>query len=367
MDGLRAWSGQPAAVHLVFFPAAQLLALTAVPLWAAFYRAAPEMQAWHAHEMVFGYALAVVAGFLLARLERGWLALLVALWLLARLAPLWPLLGGAASLGFTLALAGLGAARFLRAARKGSNRAFAVILLAFALGDALALASRLGAGVASGSGLRLGLDLLVLLMLQMGGRIIPAAAGALYRRGEVLATRVQPRLERALAALMAVLILADLAGLTRLAGGAAGLAAILAVIRLLRWRPWKVAREAELLGLALGYAWLVAALALKAAADGLGLLPRILADHALGVGALGTLTLVMMVRTAAGRARRAPGRELPAIIALVSGAALLRLWGAQSGSPAAIAAAAALWALAFGLALAATAKPALGSKGNPAA
>jgi uncharacterized protein involved in response to NO len=186
-DLIRRRSGEVSG-HLVFFALALAAAALLVPLWAALDRPHPELAPWHGHEMLFGYAPAVLAGFLLARLSRRFLAILVAAWLAARLAPPlgWPLLGGIASLAFVTVVSGTAAWPFLRAARKGRNRAFAAILLGIAVAE---LAYQAGAaGVLAGGearGLLLMQDLLTLLLLQMGGRIIPAAtAGALARRGQ---------------------------------------------------------------------------------------------------------------------------------------------------------------------------------------
>jgi uncharacterized protein involved in response to NO len=87
-------SGRRIAAHRWFFPAALSLACAGIPLWTAVYAGwtawPPLAAAWHGHEMLFGYALAVVAGFLLARLDRSELALMLGTWLLARVVALVP-------------------------------------------------------------------------------------------------------------------------------------------------------------------------------------------------------------------------------------------------------------------------------------
>jgi len=127
------------ATHRVFFPLAMLLAALEIPVWAALYRGRPELAPWHAHEMLFGYALAVVAGFLLARLEWRLVVALATAWLIGRVAMPIGLsaVAAVAALGFALGLAAIAARRFLRAARKGRNRMFAVMLIGMGAAEAL--------------------------------------------------------------------------------------------------------------------------------------------------------------------------------------------------------------------------------------
>jgi uncharacterized protein involved in response to NO len=182
----RRSSGRKVAAHRWFFPAALCLALVEIPLWIAAYAgwtAWPRLaSAWHGHEMLFGYALAVVAGFLFARLDGGALALLLGAWLLARVVALVPepglLLAAAGSL-FPLLLAVRAASLFLAAAKKGSNRIFAPIFGGFLLADLLYRGGGVGL-ILEGErlGLTLAVDFVTLLLVLMGGRIIPAATAA---------------------------------------------------------------------------------------------------------------------------------------------------------------------------------------------
>lgn len=342
------------ATHRVFFPLAMLLAAVEIPIWVGLYRTRPDLGPWHAHEMLFGYALAVVAGFLLTPLDRRLLAGLVAMWLLARLALAigWPVLGGIAALGFTWGVTGLAAARFLRGARKGRNRIFVVLLLGMGAAEALFLAG--GTGLLDGGawrGILLMLDLVSLIMLQMGGRVIPAAtAGALHRRNLVLRDRVQPWVETAIGAAMLVVVLGDqLPALAGLGGEAGLLAAILAGLRLLRWRGWLIWRSVPLAALHLGYVWLVVGLGLKAAAAFLPGLPLMAGIHALGIGALGCLTVTMMLRTDATRQRSGPmpSRRIAWAVMLLSLAGALRIAAAFDGNQHGFWAAAGFWTAAI--------------------
>src|SRR5918996_1228711 len=321
-----------ASTHVWFFPAAAALALVAVPLGTAAHVGVLALPfaaeaAWHAHEMLFGYALAVVAGFLLARLGRGWLLLLFAAWLLGRAATFMSdgsVAGGIAALLFPALLAWRVAPMFLRSVKKTTNRIFAPVLAGFLLAEAVYQAGRIEVlGYGRALGLRLAVDLVTLLLALMGGRIIAAAtAGALYRRGDMLGAGVQPRLERALLAALAGLLFLDLIpGAGLLAGLASGLAGALAWWRLAGWRTWSIRNDPELLGLHAGYAWLAIGLVAKGAALAFGTPPIADIQHAPTIGALGTLTMVMMLRATAQR--RAPPAVVPRAIGLLSGTVTL--------------------------------------------
>jgi uncharacterized protein involved in response to NO len=248
-------------------------------------------------------------------------------------------------------VAAIAARRFLRAARKGRNRMFAVMLIGMGAAEALFQAGVSGAvGDGEWRGILLMLDLLSFIMLQMGGRVIPAAtAGALQRRGIALQNRVQPRVETAVGAGMVAMILADqLPVASPLVGIAAGFTAALAGFRLLRWRGWTTWRQPDLFALHVGYGWLVVGLALRAAAALLPPMPIMAGVHAVSIGALGTLTTTMMLRTGAARdGKHVPSGRIGVVTAFITVAALLRILSASTGSPAGIIAAASFWTAAL--------------------
>jgi uncharacterized protein involved in response to NO len=110
-------------------------------------------------------------------------------------------------------------------------------------------------------------------------------------------------------------------------GAVAALAAVANAARLALWRPLATRREPILWVLHLGYAWLVASLALLTAADLLGAVPHSAGLHALAVGAVGTMLLAVMSRASLGHTGR-PLVAPPAAVAaygLVSAAAVLRI------------------------------------------
>ena len=318
-------AGRGTAAHRWFFPAALILALVEIPLWTAAYAgwiAWPSLASgWHGHEMLFGYALAVVAGFLLARIGRTELVILLGAWILARVVAVAPdpapWLAVAGSL-FALLLAVRAGALFLPAAKKGSNRLFAPIFVGFLLAELLYRAGQIGLLPGGGRpGLTLAVDLVTLLLVLMGGRVIPAAtAGALHRRGQQLRTRVQANFERVTLAALIVMILADLLSLWGIAGAAALVAGVMTAIRLARWRTAAIRDQPELWSLHLGYAWLALGLLGKGGAMLIDRAMLIDLQHALTLGGLGTLTMVMILRTSAARA--VPSAAVPRAVGIIA-------------------------------------------------
>jgi uncharacterized protein involved in response to NO len=105
-------------------------------------------------------------------------------------------------------------------------------------------------------------------------------------------------------------------------------------VRLARWHGLAVRDQPLLWAMHLGYAWLVAAFALRAAADLAGAPAPDLALHAFTVGAFGMMKLSLMTRVALRHTGR-PLRPAPAMVAafaLIGVAALLRVAGAGSGA-----------------------------------
>lgn len=330
----------------LFFPLASLYALLAVPLWLAMGKGWLPLPdpLWHGHEMLFGYALAVVAGYLIQRPSPRVLWTLLGLWLSARIAAFAAHPSASVlSLAFASLLAWLAVPPFLKAAKKFQNRAFAPLLAAFALGEGVFQAGAwLSRPELRFSALLLGIDLFAFLLIMMGGRAIaPAMAGHLHRKGHELEARVQPNIEKTLIVTMAAAIALELTPWQRASGGLLLIAALLVAVRILRWQPWRALDAPPLWTLLLGYLWLVPGLALKGYAQLLGLPPHT-PLHGIAIGALGTLTLAMMARTDVLRRKKSQGafHDIGIGVLLISASALLRLGGW-------IGPAAMLWSLAF--------------------
>lgn len=333
---------RPYPAYRVFFAAAAVFSAAAVPLWALEYGgAAAPLNAgatayWHGHEMVFGYALAVVAGFLLNRVSPTQTIVALGLWIAARVvflisdAP--AILTACVSLAFPTILFVLAGLPFVKAAKSWDNRMFAPILGSFFVAE---LVYRLGTlGVIPGGewlGLIFGVDAITLLMFAMGGRIIAAAtSGAIQRKGGSLHRAAQARLERLGVAVLAGMGVADLTGvMPPVAGILAAVAAGIVFTRLTRWRFWSVIDVPDVSFLHLGYAWLGLGLALKAASQLFvaPALPEVL--HGVTVGALGTLTITIMTRVVLQKSRRPMAIPPTTVFAvtMISAAAICRLLG----------------------------------------
>lgn len=329
-----------------FFLFAGLYGALAVPLWLCVYAGrldlAPTLPAvlWHGHEMLFGYATAVLAGFLLtatpswsggAPVRGAALAGLCALWLAGRLAVTLggqaPGLAAAIDLAFLPALVIAISPALQSAARR--NLVFLPLLAVLVLANLATHLDALGllAGIGSPA-LLLALDLFVLMIGLIGGRIVPAfTASALQARGQPESVRPSMLLDRlAIASLVAVL-LADIIAAPLLAGAVALIAALLNGLRMTGWATTRILRQPIVWVLHLGYAWLVAGLAWKGLVALLAFAPPSEGLHGVAMGAIGTMTLAVMSRAALGHTGR-PLRVSGWIIAsylLVSAAAVARL------------------------------------------
>ncbi|MBX3664540.1 MAG: NnrS family protein [Burkholderiales bacterium] len=317
---------------------------------------------WHGHEMLFGYTLAVVAGFLLTAV-RAWtgeptpsgvpLMALAGLWVAGRVLVLTPFgaLAAAANAAFPAMLA-LAIAVPLWRARSVRNYFFVGLLLLMSVLTAVLHLAMLGVvSLPPRAGLVLGLDVMLFIMAVIGGRVIP-----MFTNNGVPGAGAARRLwlERLALASVVAAVRRGLAAARRDGSAAVALVATLAHgLRLLLWRPWRTLSTPLVWILHAGYAWIVVYLGLRALAAA-GWVAETHAIHALTVGAIGGLTLGMMTRTARGhtaRPLRADGFELSCFV-LIQIAALVRVFGAMA-FPAAylpgLQISGLLWAAAFGI------------------
>lgn len=331
-----------------FFLAAGLWAAVAVALWLPLLKGELYLAtafapvAWHAHEMIFGFAVAAVAGFLLTAIP-NWtgrppvagmaLAALALLWLAGRLAVLasaaiGPLPAAAVDLAFLAALAAV-VAREIVASGNWRNLPISSGLLILLAANALMHLEALGWAATAALGQRLGLAVLLMLISLIGGRIVPAftrnwlAARGATRLPAPFGTLDKAQLATTLAALLGWVAAPEArpVGLLLLA------AALLGAARLSRWRGAATLPEALLAILHVGYGWLVLGLALLGAALLTPAVPATAALHALSAGAVGTMTLAVMTRASLGHSGRALAADgaTRLVYGLVTGAALLRV------------------------------------------
>jgi uncharacterized protein involved in response to NO len=350
-----------------FYLLASVFAALSIGLWAlqfAGWLGRPYLQGpmWHAHEMLFGFTLAVVVGFLLTA-GRNWsnrptlsgapLAALATLWLAGRVLVLTPF-GWAAAIvnaAFPLAAAIALAIPFI-ASRNRRNYFFVGLLLLMSASVMTVHLAQLGVAHMPGwIGIQVALDAVLFIMAVMAGRVIPMFTNNGVPGAN--ATR-RPALERAALGALLVLLVADM--LQVHGAPLAALAAACAAAHLARWtlwQPWKTARAPLVWVLQAAYFWIPVHLVLRGLAE-LGWVTPSIATHALTVGAAGGLIIGMMTRTAlghTGRPLRADRGDV-ACYGLILGAALVRVLVplvAPVATIDAVLGSAALWSAGFAL------------------
>lgn len=350
-----------------FYLLASSFAALSIALWALqftgllghAYLAGP---IWHAHEMVFGFAQAVIVGFLFTA-GRNWtnlptptgtkLAALAALWVAARVLVLtpWGWAAALANIAFSIGAAVSLAIPFIKA-RNRRNYFFIGSLGVLAIASALVHAGQLGiASLPGWAGIQLALDVVLFIVVVMGGRVIP-----MFTNNGVPGTAAsrKPALEKLSLGLVLAILAADV---LQLPGSVLGIIATAAAaahfVRWVLWQPLRTLRVPLVWVLHLAYLWIPVHLLLRGLA-GFGWVSTSVAAHALTVGAIGGLIIGMMTRTARGhtaRPLRADGFDTTCFV-LVLLAAVLRVllpWVAPGLTLQAIIGSAALWSAGFGI------------------
>jgi uncharacterized protein involved in response to NO len=228
---------------------------------------------WHAHEFLFGYLGAVVAGFMLTAVPNwtgrlpivGWqLGVLAGLWLVGRVAVtvlgvLPDLFVAVADMAFPIVFAFL-IAREIVAGKNWRNLIVLAMLGAFILGNALFhWEAAKGDYAAQGYGLRLGLGAGIMMIAVVGGRVVPSFTRnwLVKRHGTALPVAPMQSFDKvALAALLAALVLWVALPLGTWTGLAIALAGVLHALRLARWAGHRTFAEPLVTVLHAGYAFL---------------------------------------------------------------------------------------------------------------
>ena len=351
-----------------FYLGAAAFAVFAVPYWiagllglAALPSTMPPLL-WHAHEMLFGFAVAVIVGFLLTA-GKAWtglatprgaaLAAMATLWLAARLSAVW-----APYVVYALvdvALLPWVAVVLIRVMLKAGNRRnvpLGAILLLLAIANLTFHAAAMGVlNIDPLRPLHAGLALVVMIECVIAGRVIPAFTMSALPGRKVQA---KPWLERSTLAATALSltawVLMPINGVTATGFLAA---ALLHVARLGHWQPWRTRARPILWVLHLAYAWLPVGFMLLAWSQ-VGGVAASAGIHALAVGATAGLIIGMITRTArghTGRLLKVSRLEVAAYL-LVAGAALVRVLlplVAPAQTAAWLVVAAAAWSTAFAL------------------
>ncbi|MCA0424644.1 MAG: NnrS family protein [Proteobacteria bacterium] len=325
---------------------------------------------WHAHEFLFGYLAAVIAGFLLTAVPNwtgrlpivGWpLGGLFALWLIGRVAItvsafLPPLVAAAADLALPLALIGF-LMREIIAGKNWRNLIVLGMVTAFVLANGVFhWEAAQGWPAAQGYGLRAGLGAAIMLIAVIGGRIIPSfTRNWLVRKGpgRLPVPPMQSFDKVALVALLLALMVWLVAPQTALAAGLLLIAGVLHVARLARWAGERTVSEPLVWILHAGYLFLpLGALAMSAGVLAPDRVSLAAAQHLWMAGAVGVMTMAVMTRATLGHTGQAltAGPVTTGLYLMLIAAVACRFaagfWPAASMTLYALSAA--FWIIAFG-------------------
>ena len=306
-----------------FFLGAGVFAVVAMAGWIAALAAGWDIGGdygalnWHAHEMLFGYTSAALAGYMLTAIP-NWtgrlpvsgpqLLGLVVLWLGGRVALLWPgPLGpvGAALLDsvFLPTLATIAAIEII-AGRNWKNLKILAGLVGLSLANAgFHVSVILTGGAAEAS--RAGVAIYIMLIAVIGGRIVPSfTRNWLVKAGADAVPVPFNRFDMVTLALLLPALAVFVVLPTHPATALLALAAsALHAVRLMRWRGWLTLDEPLLLALHVAYGFVPIGLA-AVAASAMGWIAQASALHVLTVGAIGGMTLAIMTRASLGHTGR---------------------------------------------------------------
>lgn len=330
-----------------FFLLAMLYAAVSILLWGYTWvhgevLAAPGVipTYWHAHEMIFGFAGAVIAGFLLTAVT-NWtgrttatgapLVALSALWLAGRILPYAGtqvafIAGGISDVLFSLGLF-IATARPVLLERQWVQAGIISKLLLLALCNVAFYVGALG-GLDDGgrTGLYAAFYLVLALVFTLARRVVPFfIQGAVGSGFEPVNHRWVDVASLLLFVVFAVTEL--IAPLSAIGGVFASALFFIHAYRLLGWHHPDIWRQPLLWILFLAYLWLVLAFALHALAVFAGSNPY-LALHAFAFGGIGMVTIGMMTRVALGHTGRnvfTPPGTLRWIFALLGIGAVTRV------------------------------------------
>lgn len=325
-----------------FFLGAALYALLTVPLWLLILHGAIKTSSsfdalrWHMHEMLFGYIEAAIAGFTLTAVpnwtgQRGYagrgLAGLAALWITGRIFML-PLFSIPVAISASIDLVFVPAVLSciipsLIKAKNNHSYLIGGMLSLYWLANLLCWLETLGISGTWDRGVTLGFDVILMLIIAIGGRVIPSfTINYLRRQGQEPSIPLGTRIDRTALILISVLLVLHQAGnVPYLVATVSGVATIIHTIRLWRWRWYKTLQDPLVWILHASYLWVPIALGLHAAESLTTDIPSAAWRHALGVGAFSGMIIAIMSRAALGHT----GRTLKAPRFMVAGYATLLL------------------------------------------
>ena len=327
-----------------FFALAGLFALLLIVLWTSLFNGSLALDNyypsiyWHAHEMLLGYSIAVIAGFLLTAVK-NWtgeqtiqgkpLAGLCLLWVYGRITPFYSelipdVLIALVDVAFLPALAYFVAQPILKS-KNYRNLFFIGLLKLMILSNILIHAEILGWTESTADlGLNGVIGIIILMILVVAGRVFPfftekGLKGAISIRNKKLDII-------SIASSFAVFLLLIINGHPHLLALVAVIAAISNSVRMMNWYDARVAYVPLLWVLYLGYSWIILGFGLVAL-SAFFIVPAVLATHAFTVGGIGVITLGMMSRVSLGHTGRAmkASNIIAIAFALINLAALFRV------------------------------------------
>lgn len=311
-----------------FFLLAGIWAALAMGLWIAMLAGRISLPsvfdpvAWHAHELIFGYAGAVVCGFLLTAIP-NWtgrlpvtgapLAVLAAIWVAGRIAvTLGEPLGAAPvaliDLAFPAALTAIVAREIIASGNRRNLPVLALCCVFLAGNAAFHWAAWTGGAAASAVGARVGIAALVILISLIGGRVVPSfTRNWLVKQAPGILPVPMGRFDAGVLGLSVVSLALwapwpdqGMVGALLLLTGLAQL------LRLARWAGWRCGSEPLVWILHLGYFFVpVGFLLVGGAIVAPDMMPATGALHSWLAGAVGLMTLAMMTRASLGHSGRA--------------------------------------------------------------
>ncbi|MDM8569150.1 NnrS family protein, partial [Thiotrichales bacterium HSG1] len=327
-----------------FFIGASVFAIVAMLLWMGIYNLGWDIQTyspmtWHAHEMIFGYSMAVIAGFLLTAIK-NWtgkqtlsgypLLLLFLLWTATRILPFLgvPLILIAISDNLFLFLLAISIFWPFFKTQSWKNMIFVIVILLFLISNVvfyLGVFDIITNGVFYG--LYAGLYLILALILIMGRRVIPF----FIEKGvdSPVTLKNWDWVDKSNFGVFSLFAIADLVTPNSyLSIGLAGLSAIINSVRLFGWYTKDIWKKSLLWILYVAYMFIIFGLLLKILVFINGI-SAYLPVHAFAVGGVGMITVGMMARVSLGHTGRnvfAPPKQLWWIFILLGFGAVIRVF-----------------------------------------
>lgn len=274
---------------------------------------------WHAHEMIYGFTMSIVAGFLLTA-SASWtqskpvsgtkLMLVFCCWILGRVAMVMPLIYTSLSpwpfliidLLFIPALIYV-LSPHIMAAKMWRNIQFLFVLGILWIGNLMIHLGSMGVieDIYVGRGIYLGVNLILLIVIIVGGRIVPA-----FTRNAIAQANIETHvwLERLSYLSVVLFIISDFFDWPKATGFFALVASGFHFALLLGWDSIKTLKNPLLLILHLGYFWVPVGFFIIFISAFFDVIPKSVAIHTFTAGAMGTFIIGMMSRVSLGHTGR---------------------------------------------------------------